>query len=135
MLGWAVCCGIGKTSSPGNMECALCGAGKFNGAGELCSSCAPGTASEAGWGACCEAGTYGTPGSTRCTTCQPGTFNLIAASSCILCPVGKYSLGADMVCGNTTCQVCFFSIQPLLNHYIKLCFGREALHPSLVPQG
>ena len=108
MLGWAVCCGIGQTSSPGNVGCALCGAGKFNGAGELCSSCAPGTASEAGWGACCEAGTYGTPGSTRCTTCQPGTFNLIAASSCILCPVGKYSLGADMVCGNTTCQVCCF---------------------------
>ncbi|GMF26700.1 unnamed protein product [Phytophthora lilii] len=133
-----VLCPQGTFSSAGSAECTKCPAGTFStdvgkDSSTPCTSCPSGTFSGAigavSSATCkaCAAGTFtALPGTVSCSSCAAGTFSNANASTCTVCPKGKWSSDGAGTCndcaagtytpstGSTACFSCprgFFSNQ------------------------
>ncbi|KAE9248419.1 hypothetical protein PF002_g5790 [Phytophthora fragariae] len=131
-------CPQGTFSSAGSAECTKCPVGTYStdvgkDSSSPCAACPSGTFSQAVGAvssvACnaCAAGTFASSsGSVSCSSCAAGTFSNANASTCTVCPRGKWSSAGSGVCtdcaagtytpstGSTACFSCprgFFSNQ------------------------
>jgi hypothetical protein len=106
-------CPQGTFSSAGSAECTKCPTGSFStdtgkDSSAPCTSCPAGTFSQAlgavSSAACnvCAPGSFtASPGSVSCSSCDAGTFSSTNASTCTVCPRGKWS-----AVGAGTCTDC-----------------------------
>ncbi len=102
-------CPVGQFSNPGASTCSGCAAGQYGATAAMntsgCTAACPagtfGSASGLSTSACsgnCTAGYACPAGSTSATAvqCPPGTYSVVAASSCELCPEGRFGASAAL---------------------------------------
>ena len=104
-------CKVGYFGIKGTAECNICAAGKYSDTDGLfaCKECESGRyvaaeGSNTCKGEMCPAGKWGVGGAISpdsvgvCSPCEAGKYSMAGATSCLMCPDGKYSFNEAKVC-------------------------------------